>query len=70
MDIVVPLPPTPNSVRTAASFMLIVAVALSPSSVLTCDNDIAPDDGNGITVPPILVYNWANKNTLNLAPLY
>jgi hypothetical protein len=37
-----------NRFRTADSFILIVAVAERPSSTLTCDKDIDPDDGNAI----------------------
>jgi hypothetical protein len=49
IEIVVPLPPTPARVRTAASFIEIVAVAVRPSSVLTWLREIAfGDTGSAI----------------------
>jgi hypothetical protein len=41
---------TPNSVRTAESFIVMVAVLDSPSSVLTALRLIAPDAGNAIYI--------------------
>jgi hypothetical protein len=48
MEIIVPLPPTPASVRTAASFKEISAVEDKPSSTLTWLTLIVPDDGSAI----------------------
>jgi hypothetical protein len=49
MEIVVPLPPTPARVRTAASFIEIVFVEVIPSSELTWLREIVfGDTGSGI----------------------
>jgi hypothetical protein len=47
IDMGVPEPPTPASVRTLAWFIEIVVVAANPNSVLTLASDMVPE-GVGI----------------------